>query len=138
MQGIIGGGEPVLSAQDQDLGEQGVGDLARAGYVVGLVSLVTGVSAADIYANDRRDARTSRARQLAMYLAYVAWQWPLCRIGAVFGRDRTTVGHACRRIEDMRDNRDMDATVEWLESCLHDLPGPLSLKAVRQAGWQVS
>jgi len=133
MQGITGADEARICT-----GDEAAGDRLRADYVIGLVSLVTGVPAEDIHAQDRRDARTSRARQLAMYLTYVAWQWPLCRIGAVFGRDRTTVGHACRRIEDMRDNRDMDATVEWLESCLHDLPEPVALRTVRQAGWQVS
>lgn len=110
------------------------GDAARAGYVIDLVSLITGVPVADIRATDRRDARTSRARQLAMYLTYVAWQWPLYRIGAVFGRDRTTVGYACRRIEDLRDNRDVDATLDWLEACLQALPETLSLRAVRN-GW---
>ncbi|MFT3997008.1 MAG: helix-turn-helix domain-containing protein [Asticcacaulis sp.] len=108
-----------------------VGDAARAGYVIDLVSLITGVPVADIRATDRRDARTSRARQLAMYLTYVAWQWPLYRIGAVFGRDRTTVGYACRRIEDLRDNRDVDTTLDWLEACLQALPETLSLRAVR-------
>lgn len=102
-------------------------DLSQADYVMGLVSVVTGVPLSDIRALDRKDARTSRARQLCMYLISVAWQWPFYRIGAAFGRDRTTVGHACRRIEDLRDNHLWDEQIERLEACLLDMPSGLAL-----------
>lgn len=102
-------------------------DLSQANYVMGLVSVVAGVPLSDMRALDRKDARTSRARQLCMYLISVAWQWPLHRIGAAFGRNRTTVGHACRRIEDLRDNRLLDEQIERLEACLLDMPSGLAL-----------
>ena len=57
-----------------------------------------------------------------MYLAYVIFQWPLERVGAAFGRDRTTAGLACRQIEDLRDDPEFDAQLEQLEACLRLAP----------------
>ena len=59
--------------------------------------------------------RTARARQLAMYLSHVVLGRSLTEIGDAFGRDRTTVSHACAVIEDMRDDPAFDAEVTALE-----------------------
>ena len=59
--------------------------------------------------------RTALARQLAMYLAHVVLGRSLTEIGEAFGRDRTTVSHACARIEDMRDDRAFDEEVSAFE-----------------------
>ena len=61
---------------------------------------------------------TARARQLAMYLSHVVLGRNLTEIGDAFGRDRTTVAHACAVIEDMRDDADFDAEVSALEAQL--------------------
>ena len=53
----------------------------------------------------------ARARQLAMYLAHVVLGRTLTEIGIAFGRDRTTVSHACALIEDLRDDPRFDAEV---------------------------
>jgi len=58
---------------------------------------------------------TARARQLAMYLSHVVLGRSLTEIGDAFGRDRTTVAHACAVIEDLRDDRQFDAEVTALE-----------------------
>lgn len=58
---------------------------------------------------------TARARQLAMYLCHVALGRSLQAVGEVFGRDRTTVSHACGLIEDMRDDPAFDDEVAALE-----------------------
>ena len=39
-------------------------------------------------------------------------------VAALFGRDRTTIAHACRLIEKRRDEPGMDATVGMLERAL--------------------
>lgn len=57
----------------------------------------------------------SHARQLAMYLCHVALGRSLQAVGDVFGRDRTTVSHACALIEDLRDDRAFDSAVDALE-----------------------
>jgi hypothetical protein len=46
----------------------------------------------------------ARARQAAMYLAHVALGVSITAIGAFFRRDRSTVAHACRQVEDRRDD----------------------------------
>ena len=57
----------------------------------------------------------AKARQLAMYLCHVALGRSLQEVGDVFGRDRTTVSHACALMEDMRDDRAFDSAVAALE-----------------------
>lgn len=103
-------------------------DAARASFVTDLVALATGVPAAQIRSRTRNNARAARARQMSMYLAHVSFDWPLARVGAAFGRDRTTAGHGCRLIEDLRDDPLFDAGLEGLEACLKRAPGPLEVK----------
>ncbi|MFT4076503.1 MAG: helix-turn-helix domain-containing protein [Asticcacaulis sp.] len=104
--------------------------MARASFVTDLVALATGVPAAQIRSKTRNNARAARARQMSMYLAHVSFDWPLARVGAAFGRDRTTAGHGCRLIEDLRDDPAFDAGLEGLEACLRNAPGPLAVKVL--------
>lgn len=60
----------------------------------------------------------SQARQTAMYLAHVAFGMTLTRVGICFGRDRTTVRHACARLEDSRDDPLREFGLEALETAL--------------------
>lgn len=53
-----------------------------------------------------------------MYLAHVVFGASLAEIGLAFGRDRTTVSHACGLIEDLRDDPAFDADLERLEQVL--------------------
>jgi hypothetical protein len=74
----------------------------------------------------RRDRRrfACHVRQIAMYVCHVALQISLSDIGDAFGRDRTTVGHACHVVEDRRDDPAFDefvATVERLASTVFGL-----------------
>lgn len=68
--------------------------------------------------NTRSRPSAARARQLAMYLCHVVFGQTLAEIGAAFGRDRTTVSHACALIEDMRDDPRFDEEVCVLERLL--------------------
>ena len=61
------------------------------------------------------------ARQVAMYLAHVAFGLSLTEVGHVFARDRTTVAHACSLIEDLRDDLTFDRSLELLEGVLRFL-----------------
>ncbi len=57
------------------------------------------------------------SRQVAMYLAreLVGLSWP--RIGAAFGRDHTTVMHACRKIKDaVQSDAELNSRVRQLRS----------------------
>lgn len=50
-----------------------------------------------------------------MYLARVCFGATFSEIGRVFGRDRTTAAHACRLVEERRDDPRLDAMLERLE-----------------------
>lgn len=81
-----------------------LGPTARARLVEVAVSALSGVSASLLRGRSRGRARAARARQVAMYLAHVVFGLSLSRVGVCFGRDRTTVRHACALIEDRRDD----------------------------------
>lgn len=65
----------------------------------------------------RRDRRrlSCHVRQIAMYVCHVALQISMSDIGEAFGRDRTTVGHACHVVEDRRDDLAFDEFVAAVE-----------------------
>ncbi len=69
----------------------------------------------ELRAPTRRKANTAFARQVAMYIAHVGCGMNYSQIGRLFGRDRTTAAHACRLIEDRRDDPDFDLSLDYLE-----------------------
>lgn len=73
----------------------------------------------ELSARTRRTAPVAFARQISMYCAHVTFGWSLTDAGAVFGRDRTTAAHACRVVEDRRDDARIDALVQQVEEALH-------------------
>ncbi len=69
-------------------------------------------------ASRARHGRVSLARQIAMYLAHVAFSLSLTQTGRLFGRDRTTVAHACGVVEDLRDDPAIDKALSVLATIL--------------------
>lgn len=104
-------------------------DRAAASFVTSMVAMTTGIPAREINAPTRARAKAARARQMAMYLAHVGYAWPMARVAAAFGRDRTTASHACHRIEDLRDDPTFDAQITAMETCLRQAPEPWALAA---------
>lgn len=90
------------------------------------VAAVFGVQLGELRARTRRKARTALARQVAMYLAHVTCGLSLTEVGILFGRDRTTVGHACGIIEDRRDDPSFDRSLEHLERAIARLMAALT------------
>lgn len=80
------------------------------------VGQVFGVLAEEFGMVTRGRAPIAFARQIAMYLSHVACGQSLTDVGRIFARDRTTVAHACARIEDMRDDRRFDRVLDLLEA----------------------
>lgn len=70
----------------------------------------------------RGAAPVAFARQVAMYLAYTRLGFPYAQAGAIFGRDRTTAAHACRLVEEMRDDPRIDSTLDYLERAIDLCP----------------
>ena len=90
------------------------------------VAAVTHVPAAKLRGPGRGRPAIARARQMAMYLAHVAFGLSFTRIGICFGRDRTTVRHACALIEDRRDDPALEFALAALEAGLLALTGSLA------------
>lgn len=88
------------------------------------VAWVFGVQYEAIAGSTRGRARAALARQVAMYLAHVVCGYSLTRVGDMFGRDRTTVAHACMVVEDRRDGACFDRTLELLELAVSSLLDP--------------
>ncbi len=83
--------------------------------VTACVAFDFGLDAAALEAVLRGSQRVAFARQIAMYLAHVGFGLSFEAVGRAFGRDRTTVAHACRVVEDGRDDIWFDCRVATLE-----------------------
>lgn len=86
--------------------------------VVKLVSVVENISVKEILKTTRGKADSCLIRQKAMYLLHTVFSCPYHRVAEFFGRDRTTVSHACRIVEDLRDNEKFDVRLNVIENLL--------------------
>ncbi|MGO4403113.1 helix-turn-helix domain-containing protein [Bosea sp. RAF48] len=77
----------------------------------------------------RGPRQVALARQMAMYLAHVTFGLSLTRVGTCFGRDRTTVRHACALVEDRRDDLRLECGLNALEAALLALMSRLERRA---------
>lgn len=96
---------------------QQAGTLRLCRVVSALVAAQAEVPVDVMLAHSRCRAPVAAARQLAMYVAHVGLGLPQRDVARGFLRDRTTVAHACRRVEDQRDDPAFDRHVAWLEAC---------------------
>lgn len=83
-----------------------------------LVAYALELKAEHILHPDRGSRDMVRARQVAMYLTHVGLEMSLSRVAVAFERDRSTVAHACHRIEEMRDEAHFDSLLDQLETGL--------------------
>ncbi len=74
-----------------------------------------GLEPAAVTSPTRGAPQAAFARQVAMYLAHIGFALSFETIGRVFDRDRTTVAHACRVVEDSRDDVSLDRRLSALE-----------------------
>lgn len=78
----------------------------------------SGLSLHDILHARRGRHASASARALAMYLAHVGLGEPMGRVALDFRRHRSTVAHACRRIEEHREDHGCDGWITTLEQRL--------------------
>ncbi len=83
--------------------------------IVACVARDFALGESEVMAKSRGAPRAALARQVAMYLAHVACGLDFAAVGRLFRRDRTTVSHACRVVEDLRDDAWFDRRVAALE-----------------------
>jgi hypothetical protein len=75
----------------------------------------------DLRAPSRGRADVAFARQASMYLAHVMLGLTYSAVGRLFERDRTTAAHACRLVEERRDDPAIDRLLYLLEGICTDL-----------------
>ena len=63
-------------------------------------------------------AHAALARQVAIYLSHTRLGFNYTAAGRLFGRDRTTAAHACRTVEDKREDPGLDAILDCLERAI--------------------
>lgn len=114
-----------IRAGGRQTSEPGISSQARQA-IDPAVAAVFGVDVSELCAATQRSPRAAFARQVAMYLAHVVCGLSLTEVGALFGRDRTTVAHACEVVEDRRDDPDLDARLDNLECAVASLVAALA------------
>ena len=87
----------------------------RCREIVARVAPEFGVRSTDVGSATRGSQKVAFARQITMYLAHVGFGLSFATVGACFRRDRTTVAHACRLVEDRRDDIWFDCRIAALE-----------------------
>lgn len=116
---------------------------ARAGPFGIILDAVAGhyaVTQEELFSDDR-SKRVVRPRQMAMYLAFMLSGRSLPEIGRrIGGRDHTTVLHACRKLEGLKQtDRDEAAVInKLLARCvraMRDNAIPLDRKRYAEARW---
>lgn len=80
-----------------------------------IVSAAFDIPVKDLRLPKRGRAKVALARQVAMYLSHVVLGMTLCEAGRLYSRDRTTAAHACRLVEDLRDEQRFDTLLSLLE-----------------------
>jgi chromosomal replication initiation ATPase DnaA len=104
--------------------EQRRRDAAAARLAAGVAAFALNVSAEELLGELRGSAEVAFARQVAAYLCHTAFEMSLTRVAAAFGRDRSTVAHACHLIEDRRDETQFEVWIGTLETMLRKAPPP--------------
>lgn len=79
--------------------------------MIDICSALFNVSSKELRQTGRTSNGVARVRQIAMYVTHVSLGVTMQEVGRGFGRDRTTVRHACHLVEDMRDDEDFDLAV---------------------------
>jgi chromosomal replication initiation ATPase DnaA len=97
-------------------------DRHAAQLAAAIVSYAVGVDHSDVLAPGRGAQDRAAARQLAMYLTHVTFSMSLARVANAFGRDRSTVAHACAVAELLRDDPAVDDWLDTLEAALNAAP----------------
>ena len=108
-----------------------VGTFEACRFLEATVAMAYRLPLAELRARTRSRAPAAFARQVTMYVAHVGLGLTLTEVGRQFDRDRTTAAHACRVIEERREDPGLDrklcrierAIADWERMILHDFWG---------------
>ncbi len=102
---------------DRELGTTCINGAACC-FCIQLVSFALEVPLRELRGASRGVADVALARQVAMYLAHTKLSISQAEVGLHFGRDKSTVTHACQLVETKRDEVPFDDMVTKLETML--------------------
>ncbi|EKF40616.1 chromosomal replication initiator DnaA-like protein [Nitratireductor indicus C115] len=111
--GLAGGAAANASRRLSPLADERSAELCEC--VLDIVAALFNVSGRELREAGRSSMGVARVRQIGMYVAHVILGLNMTEVGRGFGRDRTTVQHACHLVEDMRDDDDFDRIVNMVE-----------------------
>ena len=83
-----------------------------------IVAASFGLDAEELLSSDRGTAKVARARQITVYLLHTGLSIKMADVARFFSRDRTTIGYACRTVEDLRDKPLFDKQVRDYEEII--------------------
>jgi chromosomal replication initiation ATPase DnaA len=89
---------------------------AKAHALIKCISSVRGIPLYDLLDDQRGLAAVCETRQLAMYLVHVVLGRPQDEVGRLFGRQRSTVAHACHITEDRREAPEIEEQIARIEA----------------------
>ncbi|HVV27319.1 MAG TPA: helix-turn-helix domain-containing protein [Rhizomicrobium sp.] len=96
----------------------------RANLAQFITCQVYGVPVDEVRKPTRGRPLVARTRQISVHLAHVVFGMSHKQLAREFGRDRSTVHHACNLIERMReDSSEFDSTLRWMETLLRRAAG---------------
>jgi len=114
--GHVTGPGPAWAAQPRDRAQA----VAMCDGVIDLMSALFTTSGRQLRAPGRSTRAVARVRQIGMYVAHVTLGLRMVEIAAGFGRDKSTVVHACHLIEDLRDDEEFNVVVAKAEEVTRD------------------
>jgi chromosomal replication initiation ATPase DnaA len=88
----------------------------RAHALIKCISALRRIPLYDLLDDQRGLAAVCETRQLAMYLVHVVLSRPQDEVGRLFGRQRSTVAHACQVIEDQREAPEIEREIARIEA----------------------
>ena len=97
------------------------GGVRVAAFLAHLVAETMDVDADRLLSRERGVRQVSRGRQIAMYLMHTSLSASHNQVARAFARDRSTVAHACRSIEDARDDPVIERRLGVLEAMLEPI-----------------
>ncbi len=100
---------------------------AQACFIEAMVATVFRVRAENMKSDKRGRADVAFARQVAIYLAHTRLGISYAEAGELFHRDRTTAAHACRTVEDRREDERIDRILDHLERAVDLWPTIMSV-----------
>jgi chromosomal replication initiation ATPase DnaA len=109
----------------------------RASLAQFVTAQVYNIPVADMRRPTRGRPIVARARQIAIHLANAVFAMTHRQLAVEFGRDRSTVQHACSQIERMREeSAEFDATLRWMAMARNSPPANGCAAISRWRSWR--